>query len=449
MTNKEEMYVYLETSTVFPLLYITPYTENIIETIQYLEENYDCKYFVQKDCLREILNQFDETNIYDNVNEMKKRFQDDLIYRLKNISEQTKKGIKIEKSDLFASLLGGYIAFGENLQAKAYAFKNHHRLKAFYYSQSINSSEVISQLLKNIEKEDNNIINYLKNGINNNQIQLNTHEINSGWGNFYKTNENIVKNLDVIDDVTTKSVKKVEKIELRKWAKGRRDLYHYEVARKYYKEAKNKDRDGDRVTHGVMLVADSGFISNVGRKKIASLRIMQMQQIDFARRSKVNDKLYTNYDLATKHTIDGVIIGYKERKKIEVKNEDEKIKIVNWYYSWNTLNTKQLVPIGWRIPSKVDLEELCIFINSDEESLKKIKVDGLNGLNLIDKPMAMGFYHDGKLMCNEYCHYWSSDTCDDDTDYVWGIKVNTQKKKAYMYKYLKTCLLPVRLVRAI
>lgn len=46
--EKKIMHVYLETSTVFPLLYITPYTENIIETIQYLDNKYSCAYFIQK-----------------------------------------------------------------------------------------------------------------------------------------------------------------------------------------------------------------------------------------------------------------------------------------------------------------------------------------------------------------------------------------------------------------
>lgn len=305
----------------------------------------------KKDCLREIQNQFVDTNNYANVNEMKKRFQDDIIYRLKNISEQTEKGIK-RKSDLFASLLGGYIAFGQNLQAKAYAFKNHHRVKAFYYSEFINNVNDISELPGVIKKGNEDIIKLLKIKKNNNKkLKIETQKINSGWGKFYNTDTDITIELTVIDDVRTTSVKKVEEIESRKWGKGSRDKYHYEVAKRHLNDTKKE--------HGVILVADKGFISYVGKKNIKLLRIMQMNQIDFASRTKVKNLLYTNYDLAINHTIYGDLIGSKERKMKEVcSNEgstnknNQQIKTENWYYPWKAVIEKEIVPVGWRIPSK-------------------------------------------------------------------------------------------------
>jgi len=167
--QKKNLNLILETSTLTPLLYNSPYTEKIIKYLQKEINDYDCKIFIQRDCLREARGFF-RTPIYN-------QFRDCPVYRIdKLLNDGLIDNRNYKQCDAYSILIGGHIT----------PLSNHNRFQAFFYGDLIFNAVDYTNLKDMIDERRNNYYSHL----NPDQvsISLNTRNIINGWGSFYKKN---------------------------------------------------------------------------------------------------------------------------------------------------------------------------------------------------------------------------------------------------------------------
>jgi len=231
----------LETSSYLPLLWITPYSQGVINLIQYYRENGD--FYIQEDCLIEALGY-----IY-----YKKDW-------FRHPSVRISKLAKIIKDEQLEKLSFPSTAFQMLLGGKMWAqgaYLNFVRHTTFLYSDlvdKVNFSDKRKGLLDLadlIDRRFDLLKSKIEYHLNNEEFELDFEQMLPYWGKFYVFPE-LPKKLVV------KTWKDPEKFEKRG---GRiRDFYHYESM---IKSGANFDK---------MIVANTGFSKHI-KNEMGSLPI--------------------------------------------------------------------------------------------------------------------------------------------------------------------------------
>lgn len=189
-SSDEKKVVYLETSTLLPLLYITPYTNKTIKELNKLNKQPDIEFYIHFDCLKEIQGRFE--------NNSTKKWRDDPVYRYDTINEKLDnklKNIKINKdlNSAIRILLDGDIGDLEN-------FNRFQVL--FYLDLVLDQSRDICDIARGIEKRREEYIKICVDAIKYEKLNINTDNIISGWGNHYlENNSNLNINVKIFSDI--------------------------------------------------------------------------------------------------------------------------------------------------------------------------------------------------------------------------------------------------------
>lgn len=182
------MNIYLETSTLLPLLYITPYTEHIISHINSLPS--DTKLFIHQDCLLEIRGML-ETGYINNQGRL--TFYNG-VRVWKDIPEErarlvTNSGLQFSRDNAISLLIGGDIT----------PLGNYNRFQAFLFHDLVDVSNDWNQFIQNIENRRTNLINTINCWIANQTFNI-TNNILPGWGTFYNQQVLIQKSITIFED---------------------------------------------------------------------------------------------------------------------------------------------------------------------------------------------------------------------------------------------------------
>lgn len=264
--------VYLETSSIIPLLYNTPYTSAVISVINdIVSKKNKCNFYIVNNCIRETMRFFCYEHSSSN------RVQDDIIFRLERIRDNIQKNHLINDADLYTALIGGNIRHQN--------FKNKHRFMALYYSSFIqnvledNDGQVrlnsfISLISEHMQSRHNMLSDLsdtlccshnpiIVNGTK--RLSINFIEKIQGWGSYYGSetdtgNINVEILPDNMDMFLTSIPDPADAIKEESFFSQnniQNDKYHFVCSYKHF-EQNNKKKS-------VMIVADSGFIGHCNR----------------------------------------------------------------------------------------------------------------------------------------------------------------------------------------
>jgi len=226
----------LETSSYLPLIWITPYSQGIINLIQYYRGGAD--FYIQEDCLREALS---------------------YIYYPKNWfrhpSERIRKLVKILKKEQLDKMSFPSTAFRILLGGKMWAqgpYLNFVRHTTFLYSDLVDKIDFsdkrkgLAGLADLIDERFDELKVKIEYHLNNEEFIINFEEMLPYWGRFYLFLELPEKFKIKVWKDPEPFVKGVARI---------RDVYHYESM---IKASKGFDK---------MIVANTGFSAHIKKQR--------------------------------------------------------------------------------------------------------------------------------------------------------------------------------------
>lgn len=226
----------LETSSYLPLLWITPYSQGVINLIQYYRES--AKFYIQDDCLIEALNY---------VHYPQNWFRHPSVRIKKIVKTLTNEQLKKMSfpSSAFQILLGGKIwAQGQYL--------NFVRHTTFLYSDLVdkidftNKRKGLLELADLIDERFKILKNKIEHHLNSEEFEIDFNQILPYWGRFYLF-------LELPNPITIKVWKNPEKFV--KGGARIRDVYHYE-------SMINSGYNFDK-----MIVANTGFSALIKKER--------------------------------------------------------------------------------------------------------------------------------------------------------------------------------------
>jgi len=226
----------LETSSYLPLIWITPYSQGVINLIQYYCEKAD--FYIQEDCLREAL-----SYIYYPQNWF--RHPSVRIRKLVKILTDAQLDKMSFPSTAFQILLGGKM-WAQGL------YLNFVRHSTFLYSDLVDSVDFsnkrkgLTNLANLIDKRFDNLKVKIEQHLDGDEFVVDFEEMLPYWGSFYLF-------LELPERVTVKVWKDPEKFV--KGVARIRDVYHYESM---IKCGYNFDK---------MIVANTGFSAHIKKEK--------------------------------------------------------------------------------------------------------------------------------------------------------------------------------------
>lgn len=226
----------LETSSYLPLIWITPYSQGVLD---WVGRNKNATFYIQEDCLKEALSYFN----------FKRNWFRDPVVRLKHLAETlTDRQIKSLSfpSTAFQILLGGKIW-------PSRMYLNFVRHTTFLYADLADDIDFRSEprnglyeLAEKIDKRFEFLKTMIKNHFSSESFKINFKDIIPYWGCFYVSNVP-TKNLRIIRwKVPQPFIKGSAKI---------RDLYHYESMIK------------SNIKFDMMIVANTGFAKWIKNSK--------------------------------------------------------------------------------------------------------------------------------------------------------------------------------------
>jgi uncharacterized protein (TIGR02145 family) len=489
-TSKQPLNVYLETSTVLPLLYITPYTQPIIEQINELNNNYNCTFYIQSDCLREIRGQF-----LDTWNSDENKWGDDPCFRASKILSSGHSSLDnpTTTADLFALLIGGHIRFGGIYSPN---YTNHNRFQAFFYADLVGIDAVEQTLREALEifilKVNGRRGHYYKvlddsiytseTAITCDTFSINTHDIVNGWGSYYKTDD-LVLSLKVFNDsfINEDNIN-VNSIDVNApcqniriynnsmiWTEGLRDRFHYISALIHnYNKGNNVSK---------MILGDKRFDSHCKNISLLSngTPILNSVEIDIIESRVFYDKGYTiiqsnngNYNISSKNESRKTYQDIIDRiNAVEISTErdwencqnDFKYAYYNFdskkhnkkgvYYSWQ-------LAIGLSILCKDEWEQIINAHHTKNEFGKALKnkagwrssgVIGIYNSNESGLSLVPGGYIDvnGIMQDEDNCYLWTSTEDPNNPDNAFALKLSYNSNACEFVSLNKGCGLPVRI----
>jgi hypothetical protein len=226
----------LETSSYLPLIWITPYSQGIINLIQYYRENAD--FYIQEDCLKEALGY-----IYYPQNWF--RHPSIRVRKLVKILKDEQLNVMSFPSAAFQILLGGKM-WAQGL------YLNFVRHTTFLYSDLVdevdfsNKRKGLLVLADLIDKRFNVLKQKIEQHLSNKEFVINLEQMLPYWGRFYLFPE-LPKSFTVkVWKYHEEFVKGIARI---------RDVYHYEsMIKSKYKFDK-------------MIVANTGFSAHIKKER--------------------------------------------------------------------------------------------------------------------------------------------------------------------------------------
>ena len=234
--SKNYKKICLETSSYLPLLWITPYSQGVINLLQYYREN--AEFYIQEDCLREVLS-------YVHYPQNWFRHPSVRIRKLTKILTDKQLEKLSFPSTAFQILLGGKIwAQGQYL--------NFVRHTTFLYSDLVdkidftNKRKGLLNLADLIDKRFDILKNKIEHHLNSEEFEIDFNQLLSYWGRFYLF-------LELPQPITIKVWKDPEKF-VQEGARIR-DVYHYESM---IKLGYNFDK---------MIVANTGFSALIKKER--------------------------------------------------------------------------------------------------------------------------------------------------------------------------------------
>jgi hypothetical protein len=226
----------LETSSYLPLIWITPYSQGIINLVQYYCE--DADFFIQEDCLREALS---------------------YIYYPKNWfrhpSDRIRKLVKILKDEQLDKMTFPSTAFQILLGGKMWAqgpYLNFVRHTTFLYSDLVDNIDFtdkrkgLTKLADLVDERFNELKIKIEKHLNNNEFVISFEEMLPYWGKFYLF-------LELPEKFNVKVWKDPEPFI--KGAARIRDVYHYESMLKA------------GIGFDKMIVANTGFSAHIKKQR--------------------------------------------------------------------------------------------------------------------------------------------------------------------------------------
>lgn len=239
--EKDKLKICLETSTYLPLTWTTPYSQDVINLIQYFRD--DADFYIQDDCLTEALSY---------VHYQKNWFR--------HASVRIKKIAKILTDKQLNELSFPSTAFQILLGGKMWAqglYLNFVRHTTFLYADLVDKVDFtdkrkgLKQLADLVDKRFEGLQNKIEGHLEASEFKINFYEILPYWGKFYLFME-LPEPLKV----------KVWKIE-EKFVKGPariRDIFHY------------KSMIDSGMSFDKMIVANTGFSAHI-KKELGKLDI--------------------------------------------------------------------------------------------------------------------------------------------------------------------------------
>ena len=218
----------LETSSYLPLIWITPYSQGVLDLV---DRNKNATFYIQEDCLKEALSYFNFNRNW---------FRDPVV-RLKHLAEGlTDRQIKSLSfpSTAFQILLGGKIW-------PSVMYLNFVRHTTFLYADLVDDIDFKSdprnglyELAEKIDKRFEFLKTKIKKHFSSEFFKINLEDIIPYWGRFYVSN------------LPTKNLRIICWKDPQPFIKGPakiRDLYHYESMIK------------SNIRFDTMIVANTGF----------------------------------------------------------------------------------------------------------------------------------------------------------------------------------------------
>lgn len=239
--TKDKLKICLETSTYLPLTWTTPYSQDVINLIQYYRN--DADFYIQDDCLLEALSY---------VHYQKNWFR--------HASVRIKKIAKILTDKQLNELSFPSTAFQILLGGKMWAqglYLNFVRHTTFLYADLVDKVDFsdkrkgLLQLANLVDERFEGLQNKIEGHLIANEFEINFHEMLPYWGKFYLFME-LPEPLKI----------KVWKIE-EKFEKGPariRDAFHY------------KSMIDSGIGFDKMIVANTGFSAHI-KKELGRLEI--------------------------------------------------------------------------------------------------------------------------------------------------------------------------------
>ncbi|MDO9464574.1 MAG: hypothetical protein Q7J67_04675 [bacterium] len=239
--TKNKLNICLETSSYLPLIWTTPYSQDIIKIIQYYRN--DANFFIQKDCIKEALKY-----IYYDKN------------WFRHASVRIKKIAKILKDEQLEEMSFPSTAFQILLGGKMWAqglYLNFVRHTTFLYSDLVDQVDFsdkrkgLLKLASLIDERFEYLQNFIEGHLNSDEFEIDFQKMFPYWGKFYLYHELPPK-------LTIKVWKnKEEFVE----GKARiRDVFHY------------TSMLNSNIKFDKMIVANTGFSAHI-KKELGRLDV--------------------------------------------------------------------------------------------------------------------------------------------------------------------------------